>query len=107
MKHRKKRLAARPAPTALNQEMDEFEQIMGRRVTPEERRKHEAFIKRRDEFRALSKTEQVDIARWVLAVDPELAEQVREGYVPLFEAYHQLKEAAAFLAELDARGISY
>lgn len=67
-------------------------------LTPEQWREHEAFIKRRDEFNALPQSERVDMARWVLAVDPDLADEVKNGLVPLFEAYHQLKQAEAFLA---------
>jgi hypothetical protein len=72
-------------------------------LTPKQWREHEAFIKRRDDFNALSRSEMVDMARWVLAVDPDLAEQVKNGIVPLFEAYHELTQAEDLLASIEAR----
>jgi hypothetical protein len=52
--------------------------------------------KRRDAFNALTRAEQIDMARFVLAHDPELADEVKEGYTPLFEAYHELQEVRRF-----------
>jgi len=83
---------------------DRVEQELRRALTPAQWREHEAWIKRRDEFDALSRSEQVDIARWVLAVDPDLAEQVKNGLVLLSEAYHELKQAEAFLGQLAVTG---
>jgi hypothetical protein len=72
-------------------------------LTPEQWDEHEARKKRKAEFDALSISEQIDIARWVLAMDPDLAKQVMNGYPLLFDAYYQLKQAEAFLLELSRR----
>jgi hypothetical protein len=63
----------------------------------EQKDAHDAFIRRGEAFSALTRAEQTDMARFVLAHDPELANEVKEGYTPLFEAYHELQQAAAFL----------
>jgi hypothetical protein len=68
-------------------------------------RKHEEFAKRRDAFNALPKAEQIEMARFVLSHDPELADEVVQGYTPLFEAFHELKQAEGFLKELHRRGL--
>jgi hypothetical protein len=68
-------------------ETDEAERLLFRALTPEQWRKHKAFTKRRDEFYALPWSEKVDMARAVLAMDPDLAEQVMHGTIPLFEAH--------------------
>jgi hypothetical protein len=72
-------------------------------LTPKQWREHEAFIRRRNEFYALSFSEMVDMAKWVLAVDSDLAEPVKNGIIPLFEAYHELKQAEDLLASIMER----
>jgi hypothetical protein len=69
---------------------------------PEWERRHIEFVKRRDAFNALRMAEQVEIARFVLAHDPESARQVRDGITPLFEAFHELNEAAALLEQIES-----
>ena len=64
-------------------------------------KEYQEFWKRRDAFNALPFAEQVDIARFVLPHDPVLARQVRDDIKPLFEAFHELEQAAALLAKLD------
>jgi hypothetical protein len=64
-------------------------------------RKHIEFVKRRDAFNALSRAEQVEIARYVLDRAPDLDHAIRHGYKPLFEAFHEIKEAEAFLAAIE------
>src|SRR5262249_40632693 len=67
-------------------QLSSLERELRRVLTPEQWREHEAFIKRRDDFNALFMSEKEDIARWILAVDADLADKVKNGFVPLFEA---------------------
>jgi hypothetical protein len=75
--------------------LEPWERELKRILTSEQWREHEARKARAKEFDVLPRDEQVDMARWVLAVDPDLALQVRDGLISLAEVYHELKEAKA------------
>jgi hypothetical protein len=75
------------------------------RPTEQEELEYGEFVKRREAFNALPQKEKVEMARFVLAHDPELARGVIGGWVHLWEAFHELKQAEAFLEELDRRGL--
>jgi hypothetical protein len=77
-------------------EVDILRRRYGVDFSAEQLKEYEEFVKRRDAFNALLRAEQVEMARFVWR-DPELAFQVRDGIKPLFEAFHELKKAEAFL----------
>jgi hypothetical protein len=104
MRRRKRRTSQRNRREECD-ESDPAERELFDALTPEQWRKHKDFVKRRDEFNVLSWSEQTDMARAVLAMDCELAQQVMRGTIQLFEAHHQLKEAEAFLNALKQRGL--
>jgi hypothetical protein len=68
-------------------------------------RRHIEFTKRRLAFEALSRKEQEEMASFVLDCDPKLADEVVNGITPLFEAFHKLKVAEAFLENIRAHGL--